>query len=335
MAQLMILGAGGMGTSLAVTFSNLGHEVTLWGHKPESNRLLREKRENERLLKGIKIPEAIEISDTLEKAAEADHIIIATPSVAFRETLGRIKGVVKSGVPIVCTSKGFEVSSLLTLDEVSKQELPDNPFVALTGPSHAEEMSRGIPTVLVAASENEIAAQSVQRLAEGSHIRIYTGRDVIGAEMGGALKNVIAFAAGISDGMGGGDNTKAALMTRGLTEIARLGAAMGASIETFGGISGVGDLIVTCCSVHSRNRRCGYYVGEGLTVKEAVEKVGMTVEGITAAICAYRLAEKHGVEMPITRQIYRLIEGEITAEKALEELLGRPLRREHARLDNI
>ncbi|MBR5261337.1 MAG: NAD(P)H-dependent glycerol-3-phosphate dehydrogenase, partial [Oscillospiraceae bacterium] len=228
MARLMILGAGGMGTALAVAFCNMGHDVWLWGHNPEKNQQLRQKRENERLLKGIKIPEAIEIVDSLEMAERAEHIIIATPSVAFREVLGRIKGIVKSGVPIVCTSKGFEVESLMTLDEIAKQELPENPFVALTGPSHAEEMSRGIPTVLVAASENDKAAESVQQLAEGSHIRIYTGRDVIGAEMGGALKNVIAFAAGISDGMGGGDNTKAALMTRGLTEIARLGVAMGA-----------------------------------------------------------------------------------------------------------
>ncbi len=330
MARLMILGAGGMGTALAVAFCNMGHEVCLWGHNPESNRLLREKRENERLLKGIKIPGAVEITDTLEKAADADHIIIATPSVAFREVLGRIKGIVKAGTPIVCTSKGFEVSSLLTLDEVSEQELPDNPFVALTGPSHAEEMSRGIPTVLLAASADHDTAVKVQQLAENSHIRIYTSHDVVGAEMGGALKNVIAFAAGIVDGMGGGDNTKAALMTRGLTEISRLGISMGASAETFGGISGVGDLIVTCCSVHSRNRRCGFYVGEGLTVKEAVQKVGMTVEGITAALCAYRLAEKQGVEMPITQQIYKLIEGEITAAQAVEELLGRPLKHEHA-----
>ena len=330
MARLMILGAGGMGTALAVAFANMGHEVTLWGHRPDQNQLLRQKRENERLLKGIQIPESVTIADTVDAAAKAEVIIIATPSAAMRETLKRIKGVVKAGVPIACTSKGFEVSSLMPLHEISAEELPDNPFVALTGPSHAEELSRGIPTVLLAASDSHHAAEAVQQLAQNSHIRIYTGTDVIGAEMGGALKNVIAFAAGISDGMGGGDNTKAALMTRGLTEISRLGVAMGAAIETFGGISGVGDLIVTCCSVHSRNRRCGYYVGEGLTVAQAVEKVGMTVEGITATLCAYQLAQQKGVEMPITKQIYRLIKGEITAEKALEELLGRPLKREHA-----
>ena len=329
MAKLLILGAGGMGTALAVAFCNMGHRVSLWGHNPCHNELLRQKRENERLLKGIKIPEAVEVTDGIDAAALADAVIIATPSSALRQTLGRIRGVIREGVPVVCTSKGFEVETLLPLHEVSGQELPGNPFVALTGPSHAEELSRGIPTVLLAASHSHEAAETVQRLAQNSHIRIYTGSDVIGAEMGGALKNVIAFAAGIVDGMGGGDNTKAALMTRGLTEISRLGISMGACADTFGGISGVGDLIVTCCSVHSRNRRCGFYVGEGATVSQAVEKVGMTVEGITASICAYRLALRHGVEMPITQQIYRLIEGEINADTAVEELLGRPLKREN------
>lgn len=328
MAKVFVLGAGGMGTALASELSRLGHKTQLWGHNPAHNAVLREKRENERLLKGIAIPEQVDITDSVEGAADAGVIIVATPSAALRETLERIAPVVKAGVPVACVSKGLEEKTLLPLHEVAEQVLPGDPFAALSGPSHAEELARGVPTVLVAASKSRQAAHKISRLTEGSRIRIYTGDDIIGAEIGGALKNVIAFAAGIMDGMGGGDNAKAALMTRGLTEIARLGVKMGARSETFAGVSGIGDLIVTCCSMHSRNRRCGIYVGEGLTVAEAVEKVGMTVEGITAAKCAWRLSQKLGVEMPITEQVYRVINGETTARQALEELMSRPLKAE-------
>ncbi len=318
-----------MGTALAVAFSDMGHEVTLWGHRPEQNDILREKRENERLLKGIKIPQGVEITDSVESVSASDGVIIAVPSSAMRETLERIAPFMGEGVPVGCVSKGVERKSLLLLHEVAKEVLPNNPFVALSGPSHAEELARGVPTVLVAASDSQSAAEYMSRLAEGSNIRIYMGDDIIGAEIGGALKNVIAFAAGIMDGMGGGDNAKAALMTRGLSEIARLGVKMGAKRETFAGVSGVGDLIVTCCSMHSRNRRCGIYVGEGMTVSQAVEKVGMTVEGITAALCAAQLAKKMQVEMPITEQVCRIIDGEATAQEALAKLMSRPVRYEH------
>ena len=328
MARLVILGAGGMGTALAVAFSQMGHEGTLWGHRPEQNSILREKRENERLLKGIKIPEKVIIEDSVECVGEAEAVIIATPSSALRETLQKIAPFIKEGVAVACVSKGLERNTLLPLHEVAKKVLPRNPFVALSGPSHAEELANGVPTVLVAASESKQAAEFISHLTKGSNIRIYMGDDIIGAEIGGALKNVIAFAAGIMDGMGGGDNAKAALMTRGLTEIARLGVKMGAKRETFAGVSGVGDLIVTCCSMHSRNRRCGIYVGEGMTVSQAIEKVGMTVEGITAAICAGELAKKLGVEMPITEQVCRVIEGETTAKAALGELMNRPIKNE-------
>ena len=314
MAKLMIMGAGGMGTALAVAFSQMGHQVWLWGWSAEENAAIRAARENVPLLRGVKIPEAVEIVDTAEAAACCDLALIATPTIGVRGAARTLRGVLPAGRPVACTSKG--------------QELPGHPFVALSGPSHAEELSRGIPTVLAAASHSLAAAQQVQELTEGTHIRIYTNDDLMGVELGGALKNVIAFASGVIDGMGYGDNTKAALMTRGLTEIARLGTRMGARAETFAGLAGVGDLIVTCCSQHSRNHRCGVYVGEGLTVKEAVAKVGMTVEGVTAALCAHELAEKLGVEMPITEQIYRLIEGEVTARQAVAALLGRPQRHE-------
>ena len=318
MAKLMIMGAGGMGTALAVAFSQMGHQVWLWGWSAEENAAIRAARENVPLLRGVKIPEAVEIVDTAEAAACCDLALIATPTIGVRGAARTLRGVLPAGRPV----------ALLPLHEVAAQELPGHPFVALSGPSHAEELSRGIPTVLAAASHSLAAAQQVQELTEGTHIRIYTNDDLMGVELGGALKNVIAFASGVIDGMGYGDNTKAALMTRGLTEIARLGTRMGARAETFAGLAGVGDLIVTCCSQHSRNHRCGVYVGEGLTVKEAVAKVGMTVEGVTAALCAHELAEKLGVEMPITEQIYRLIEGEVTARQAVAALLGRPQRHE-------
>lgn len=328
MARLYILGAGGMGTALAVAMSNMGHEVWLWGWKPEENELIRCDRENVRLLKGVKIPEAVHIVDTINGVENAEAVIFATPTVGVRGVAKMLKEKLASSVPVACTSKGLEPGTLMPLHEVVAQELPECDFVALSGPSHAEEISRGVPTVLVAASKSLGAAQKIQDLTVQTNMRIYTSDDVVGVELGGALKNVIAFAAGVVDGMGGGDNTKAALMTRGLTEIARMGVKMGARRETFAGLSGVGDLIVTCCSMHSRNRRCGIYVGEGCTVKQAVEKVGMTVEGITAALCAYELSQRLEVEMPITAQIYRVIQGESTAQQAIEMLLDRPPRHE-------
>lgn len=328
MAKLYILGAGGMGTAMAVAMSNVGHEVWLWGWSKEENDRIRQAREHVQLLKGIKIPEAVQIVDTVDGVETADAVLIATPTVGVRGAAKQLIGRLSPDIPVACTSKGLEPGTLLPLHEVVEQELPESPFVALSGPSHAEEISRGVPTVLVAASKSLAAAQKIQDLTAQTHIRIYTSDDVVGVELGGALKNVIAFAAGVVDGMGGGDNTKAALMTRGLTEIARMGVKMGAKSETFAGLSGVGDLIVTCCSMHSRNRRCGIYVGEGLTVDEAVEKVGMTVEGITAALCAYELSQRLGVEMPITAQIYSLIKGQTTAKQAVGALLARPPKHE-------
>lgn len=328
MARLYILGCGGFGTSLSVMLSNAGHDVTLWGWDRRENDELRRLRENVPLLKGVVIPEAVKIVDELDGVESADAAIVATPTVGVRGAARRLKGRLSGSAVVACVAKGLEPVTLKPLVEVFEEELPGVPFVALSGPSHAEEVSRGVPTAIVAASKSLAAAQKIQDLTAGTHVRIYTCDDVLGVELGGALKNIIAFAAGIIDGMGGGDNTKAALMTRGLTEIARLGVRMGARSETFAGLSGVGDLIVTCCSMHSRNRRCGIFVGEGATVAEAVERVGMTVEGIIAARCAWELSRRMGVEMPITEQIYRLIEGETTAQEAVAALLGRPLRHE-------
>lgn len=328
MAELLVLGSGGFGTALSVMLCNAGHKVTLWGWSKDENDALRERRENVALLKGVSIPQAVRIVDDVEAAASAEAVIIATPTVGVRNAARLLSGRLPAGAVVACVSKGLEPGSLKLLCDVIGEELPGNPVVSLSGPSHAEEVARGVPTAIVAASRSPEAAQRIQDLTAGTHVRIYTSDDQTGVQLGGALKNVIAFAAGIVDGMGLGDNTKAALMTRGLTEIGRLGAAMGARSETFAGLSGVGDLIVTCCSVHSRNRRCGLYVGEGLSVQQAVEKVGMTVEGITATLCAHALARRMGIEMPITEQIFRLVEGEIDARQAVRALLGRPLRHE-------
>ena len=328
MSKIFIMGCGGMGTAIAVAMNAAGHDVTLWGFLKSENDQLREHRENITLLKGVEIPQGIDIVDTVEKAGTADVVIIATPTVGVRATVKLLNGIVSPNTPVACVSKGLEPKTLKTFDVVVDEELPGTPFVALSGPSHAEEIARGKLTILVAASKSADAARKIQDLTQNTQIRIYTSSDVLGVELGGALKNVIAFAAGIIDGMECGDNTKAALMTRGLTEIARLGRAMGAREETFAGLSGVGDLIVTCCSMHSRNRRCGMYVGEGMTVSQAVEKVGMTVEGITAALCAYELSQRLGVVMPITTQIYNLIEGSVTAKESIDSLLKRPLKDE-------
>ncbi|MEG1773816.1 MAG: NAD(P)H-dependent glycerol-3-phosphate dehydrogenase, partial [Oscillospiraceae bacterium] len=256
MANLFILGSGGFGTSLAVMLSGAGHRVTLWGWNKKENDVVRAARENVALLKGVGIPEAVKIVDEIDGVEDADAVLIATPTIGVRNAARMLAGRLAPRAVVACVSKGLEPKTLEPLYQVVAEELPGVPFVALSGPSHAEEVARGVPTTIVAASASLAAAQLIQELTANTHVRIYTSDDVLGVELGGALKNVIAFAAGIVDGMGFGDNTKAALMTRGLTEISRLGTAMGARAETLSGLAGVGDLIVTCCSLHSRNRRC-------------------------------------------------------------------------------
>ena len=328
MAKLYILGCGGFGTALSVMFSNAGHDVTLWGWKKEENDAIRAAHENVPLLRGVRIPDAVRIVDDFAGIENADVVIVATPTVGVRSTVHQIRGLLRADTIVACVAKGFESGTLLPLFKVIEEELPGQQVVVMSGPSHAEEVARGVPTTIVAAGSTLEPAQKIQSLTADTYVRIYTSLDRLGVSMGGALKNVIAFAAGIVDGMGFGDNTKAALMTRGLAEIGRLARAMGAEPDTLWGLSGMGDLIVTCCSQHSRNHRCGEYVGQGMTIKDAIAKVGMVVEGIPATECAYALAQKMNVEMPITTQIYRLVQGEIDAKGAVAELLRRPLRHE-------
>lgn len=306
--SISVLGAGSWGTALAITLAQKGYNIRIWDLNEEHLRSMDEHRENKKYLSGVKLPDNIKIEFSVENVIyEPDIIVLSVPSQGVRNALNRIRSLVPKGCIIVNTGKGIEKESLMTISQLVKEELPDNPFVVLSGPSHAEEVGKGMPTTLVSASDSKDAAEYIQDLFMSSVLRVYTNPDVIGVELGGALKNIIALAAGISDGLGFGDNAKAALITRGIVEISRLGVAMGACPSTFSGLSGIGDLIVTCTSMHSRNRRCGILIGQGMDPQKAVEKIGMVVEGIYAVDAAYQLSKKYNVEMPITSELYRFL----------------------------
>ncbi len=323
--KITVLGSGGWGIALAIHAFEQGFEVKLWS--PFENEVvgLNATRESEKLLKGVKIPEEIEITTDLNVVEGSYITIIATPSFAVRETAARLK-TYDCGI-VVNVAKGFEKGTQKLLSDVITEEISDKPIVVLSGPSHAEEVARGVATTVVAASDNIDAAKAVQEALIGSNFRIYTNNDIIGVEVGGALKNVIAVCAGIANGLGVGDNTRAALITRGLAEIARLGTAMGAESATFMGLSGLGDLIVTCMSQHSRNNRFGNLVGSGMSVKEALETVG-TVEGYYAVEIAVTLAEKYMVDMPMTVQCYNILYKGAPVSEAIMNLMNRPGRSE-------
>lgn len=328
MAHIFVMGAGGFGIALAVTAHRLGHRLTLWSPFPQEVELLNATREHQKLLTGVKIPDDIAVTTSLEEISRQDLVIVATPSSAVRQTAKRLAERINADTTVVCTSKGLEAGSYKLLCDVLGEELPGNRHVALSGPSHAEELARGVPTAVVAASRHREAAEYVQDTLGGESLRIYVSDDVLGVELGGALKNVIALAAGILDGLEAGDNTKAALMTRGIAEIARLGVAMGARSETFAGLSGIGDLIVTCASMHSRNRRCGILIGQGMEPAKAVEKIGATVEGYSCAKIAWELSQKHSVAMPIVEQTYAVLYQGKNPKEAVRDLMHRPSRHE-------
>ena len=288
-----------------------------------------ESRENSRYLPGIKLNDNIEIAYSTEEALEgADIALFAAPAQKFRSAFENAIPFLEDNMIVVNVAKGIEVGSLMRMSEIAKLLKPDTNYVVLSGPSHAEEIARKMPTTIVVASDHMEYAEEVQDVFMTERLRVYTNDDVCGVELGGALKNIIALGAGISDGIGYGDNAKAALMTRGITEMCRLGKALGADIATFAGLTGVGDLIVTCTSMHSRNRRCGIMIGEGLKPAEAVEKVGMVVEGMTTAEAAYEIANRAGIEMPITEAIYSCIKEKITAAEAVSLLMGRDRKNE-------
>ena len=327
MAKITVLGSGGWGIALALSAHSGGNEVSLWSPFKAEVEMLREKRTNEKLLKDVMIPEEIEITDDLSVVEGDTLTIIATPSIAVREVASKLSKYKDFGI-VVNVAKGLEKGSLKRLSQVIEDELPSAPVAILSGPSHAEEVARKIPTSLVAASRSVPVAQAVQSIMSTEFLRVYTSDDLVGVELGGALKNVIAIAAGGCDGLGLGDNTKAALITRGLAEMARLGVPMGAKEYTFAGLTGIGDLVVTCTSRHSRNNRFGFKVGSGMPVVEALSEVG-TVEGYYAAEMAYSLSQKYGIDMPIVSECYKIMHQNKDVKEALYDLLNRPNRREH------
>lgn len=326
--NITVLGSGGWGTALALLLLENGHEVTLWSYRQEESDNLRERRENP-VLPGVVLPEGLSLTADMACVKNSEVVVLATPSFAVRATAAQARPFLAPGAVLVSVSKGVEKDTSLTLTDVIAQEVGEgHPVVALSGPSHAEEVSRGVPTAVVAASRDQAAAELVQDIFMNPRFRVYATDDVVGVELGAALKNVIALCAGVSDGLGLGDNTKAMLMTRGLTEIARLGEAMGGRKETFAGLAGIGDLIVTCTSMHSRNRRCGILIGQGRTPQEAMEEVGAVVEGYFAALSAHQLAEKVGVDMPICACAYHVLYGDQPLRSAVERLMRRSKRRE-------
>lgn len=324
MAKISVLGAGSWGTALALLLHNNGHEVTLWSALEDEVKMLREKREHASKLPGVKLPETMEITVDLEKSlADPDVAVLAVPSPFTRATAHRMAPFTKKGQIIVNVAKGVEENTLMTLSEIISQEIPQADVCVLSGPSHAEEVGKGIPTTCVVSAEKRATAEYLQGIFMSPVFRVYTTPDILGVELGGALKNVIALAAGTADGLGYGDNTKAALITRGIAEIARLGTKMGARMETFYGLSGMGDLIVTCASVHSRNRKAGYLMGKGYTMKEAMDEVKMVVEGVYSAKAAKSLAEKYQVEMPIIQEVNKVLFEEKPAAEAVRDLMVR------------
>lgn len=322
--KISVLGAGTWGTALAILLSNNGHEVILWSKLQREIEALSADRNRIPNLPGAVLPEEIRLSFELQEALnEPDIIVFAVASPYTRETAHAVSQIIKPGQVIVNVGKGIEEATLYTLTEIIADEIPCADVAVLSGPSHAEEVSRLIPTTCVVGAKSLKTATMIQDAFMSETFRVYTSPDVIGIELGGSLKNVIALAAGMADGLGFGDNTKAALMTRGIAEISRLGVKMGGRIETFSGLSGIGDLIVTCSSIHSRNRNAGYYIGQGMSVKDAMEKVAQVVEGVYSAKAALALAQKHQVNMPIVEQVNQILFHDKPVKDAVSDLLLR------------
>ena len=327
MSRIAVLGAGSFGLTLAAHLERAGHEARLWGHDAAAMARLAVEREDAKFLAGIKLPSGVKVHAELEAALDgADSVLFVVPSQAVRSVAGRVAASGWRGIP-VCASKGLELGTLRRMSEVLAETLGDPAPVTLTGPSHAEEVAQGIPTTVVAASVDEARAVEVQRIFSTPRFRVYTNSDVAGCEYGGALKNVIAIAAGVCDGLGFGDNTKGALLTRGLAEMSRLGESMGAKRETFFGLTGMGDLIATAMSRHSRNRHVGERIGRGETLQQVLGGMVMVAEGVTTARAARDLGARQGVELPITAQVCAILEGRAPQE-ALMALMTRDLKRE-------
>ena len=326
--KITVLGSGAWGTALALLLLENGHDVTLWSYTEEESKVLRETRENP-MLKGVPLPEEMHFTTDMACVKGCGLVVVATPSFAVRSTAAKLKELADPGTILVSVSKGIEKNTSLRLSQVIEEEVEGKcPVVVLSGPSHAEEVGRHIPTGVVAAADDLETAQKVQDVFMNQRFRVYTSDDKVGTEICAALKNVVALCAGVCDGMGAGDNTKALLMTRGLAEMARLGVALGGKKESFTGLAGTGDLIVTCCSMHSRNRRCGILIGQGKPVDEAIKEIGAVVEGYYAAANARTLAQKAGVEMPIAQAAYEVLYENRSVHGVVDSLMQRAKRSE-------
>ena len=324
MAKIGMIGAGSWGIALSVLLHNNGHTVTIWSALENEILMLRKEHEQKDKLPGVKLPEDMIFTTDLSPAVDKkDLLVFAVPSSFTRQTAHNIKPYVNEGQMVVNVAKGIEEATLMTLSQVIEEEIPQADVAVLSGPSHAEEVGKGIPTTIVVGANTRATAEYIQTIFMSDVFRVYTSPDVLGIELGAALKNVVALAAGIADGLGYGDNTKAALITRGMAEIARLGMEMGGKFETFCGLSGIGDLIVTCASMHSRNRRAGILIGKGKTMEEAMTEVKMVVEGVYSAKAAMGLAKKYNIELPIIEQVNEVLFNGKSAAVAVKDLMIR------------
>lgn len=326
MSNITILGAGSWGTALAIAAARNGHSVVLWGRNEAAMKKIQATRENSYYLPGVQLPEVIEATADLAKAmALSEAVLLVVPSSQIRSLCQQIRPYLKQNQLIINTAKGIEVETLKRLSEVVEEELAgiEHEYAFLSGPSHAEEVGRGLPTAIVASSNNPEAAAHVQDLMMSQDFRVYTNSDLLGVELSSALKNVIAMAIGIADGLGFGDNTMAALITRGLAEVSRLGIVAGAVPATFAGLAGIGDMIVTCTSKHSRNRKAGLLIGQGHPIDQVVKEVGMVVEGLRATEAAAALSRKYDVYMPICHQMYEILFHGKSAKEAVTYLMTR------------
>lgn len=334
MAKVAVIGAGSWGIALANVLHTNGNQVTVWSIVEEEIAMLKEKHEHVDKLPGVALPEdMIFTADLAEAVPDQEYLILAVPSVFTRSTAKRMAPFVRAGQVIVCVAKGIEEETLMTLSDIVEQEIPAAEVAVMCGPSHAEEVGVGLPTTVVAGAAKKKVAEGVQDIFMNEVFRVYTSPDVLGMELGGSLKNVIALAAGMADGLGYGDNTKAALITRGITEMGRLALKMGAKYETLSGLTGIGDLIVTCESKHSRNRRAGMLIGQGYTMQQAMDEVKMVVEGVYSAKAAIALAKQYGVDMPIIEAVNKVLFEDKPAKEAVTELMLRDKRAEHSGLE--
>ena len=334
MAKVAVIGAGSWGIALAKVLHTNGNEVTVWSIVEDEITMLREKHEHLQKLPGVKLPEDMEFTTDLGAAVEGkEYLILAVPSVFTRSTAKSMAPFVKEGQVIVCVAKGIEEKTLMTLTDIVEEEVPQADVAVMCGPSHAEEVGIGLPTTVVAGARKREVAEGIQDIFMNEVFRVYTSPDVLGMELGGSLKNVIALAAGMADGLGYGDNTKAALITRGMFEMNKLAVTMGAKPETLNGLTGIGDLIVTCESKHSRNRKAGMLIGQGYTMQQAMDEVKMVVEGVYSAKAAIALAHKYGVDMPIIEEVNQVLFEDKPAREAVNDLMLRDKKMEHGNMD--